>query len=100
MAKVGIAPAVTQTEITTLGGDTEIDKSTTEVPLIANNLLFVMEYCMLKFCEAHTCYHLVESLVLSATLAQGYPLGNLLALFLLVMVMLVMVMLVGLVLVT
>ena len=65
----------------------EEDSFNTEVPLIVNDLLFVMEYCMLKFCEA--LQFLVESLVLSATLAQGYPLGNLLALFLLVMVMLV-----------
>ena len=71
----------------------EKDSFNMEVPLIANDLLFVMEYCMLKFCEA--LQFLVESLVLGATLAQGYPLGNLLALFLLVMVMLV-----GLVLVT
>ena len=71
----------------------EEDSFNTEVPLIVNDLLFVMEYCMLKFCEA--LQFLVESLVLSVSLAQGYPLRNLLALFLLVMVMLV-----GLVLVT
>jgi hypothetical protein len=52
----------------------EEDSFNTEVPLIANDLLFVMEYCMLKFCEA--LQFLVESLVLSATLAQGYPVGE------------------------
>ena len=65
----------------------EEDFFNTEVPLNVNDSLLVMENCMLKFCEA--LQFLVVSLVLSATLAQGYPLGNLLALFLLVMVMLV-----------